>query len=221
MNTTAPLRLPRTALFVLLAFVLGAASAGACRPRPRVATKDGTGTPSVTGTGAAGYRGVGGEGAQPGTGTAVFETRVYFSEEGDRGERLVAVTRSATAAPASAAWTAERKLDWTLRQWLKGPTAAEKKRGLRAGAAAGTKLLGVSVAGDVATVDLSSAFEPAGGSAAIMNALGQLVYTATAVPPVRAVRLKLAGEAVQAFGGEGFDTSKPLSRPDVASYFVP
>lgn len=140
---------------------------------------------------------------------------VYFSQEASGGERLVRVDRQAPAG-----WSDERTLDLALREWLEGPTAAEKARGLWGAAPAGTKLLGSSISDGVATVDLPASFAPSGGSAATMNSLGQLIYTATGVKGVRAVKLMLGGKAVAEFGGEGFDVSKPLARSDVSGYFV-
>ena len=53
-----------------------------------------------------------------------------------------------------------------------------------------------------------------------MNTLGQLVYTMTAQPGVRAVDIAVEGKSVRSFGGEGFVIAHPLTRADFADYFL-
>lgn len=141
-------------------------------------------------------------------------TKVYFSQGTDGGEKLVGIGRQLPQG-----WSVERKLRLALNEWLDGPTRAEADQGLWLAAAEGTRLLDVRVDDGMATVDLSGAFEPKGGAAATMNSLGQMIYTATDVPGISSVRVKVDGKAIDQFGGEGFDTSKPLTRADVAGYF--
>ena len=51
----------------------------------------------------------------------------------------------------------------------------------------GTELLGLTIEGGVATVDLSSEFEIGGGSASMFGRLAQVVYTLTQFPTVEGV----------------------------------
>ena len=130
---------------------------------------------------------------------------VYFLH----GEHGAVVHRAAPArTPATAAVTA----------LLRGPSAGERARGLTTAVPAGTRLLGLTVRGDAATVDLSRRFGSGGGSASMFARLGQLVYTLTAVPHVRHVRLRIEGRAVRVFGTEGIVLDQPLDRGSFARF---
>jgi spore germination protein GerM len=204
----------RHVLVLLLAALLTIPAAG-CRPK---APADGgatgpTGTSPGSGTSATGTE-PGGE--QP----ATMAVSVYFSVEGEgmrdgqkvSGERLA---KSSRVVPKS-----EDPLTVTIAAWLSGPNATDKAAGMFLAAPSGLAANSVSVKDGVATIDLPKAFEPKGGSAAVMNALGQLIYTATSVPGVKSVRLELDGKTDTDFGGEGLDVSGPLTRPDVEDYFL-
>jgi spore germination protein GerM len=120
-----------------------------------------------------------------------------------RGEQGVAVHRPAPAlTPARAAASA----------LLAGPTAGERRQGLSSAVPAGSRLLGLTIRNQTATVDLTSRFATGGGSASIRERLGQLVYTLTAIPGVKAVSLRLQGRLVHVFGGEGLILKQPLTR---------
>ena len=88
-----------------------------------------------------------------------------------------------------------------VRDLLAGPAADEA--GLLTMIPAGSQLLGITIDGSVATVDLTGTFESGGGSASMLGRLAQLVYTATQFPTVDAVRLRLDGRPVDSIGGEG------------------
>ncbi len=79
---------------------------------------------------------------------------------------------------------------------------------------AGTRVLGLSIKDGVATVDLSSQFESGGGSASGMYRLGQVVFTLTQFPTVRAVLFKVEGRTVTTFGSEGIVLDGPQARRD-------
>ena len=124
---------------------------------------------------------------------------VYFV----RGEHGTAVHRSASAlTPARAAVNA----------LLAGPTARERIWGLSSAVPTGSRLLGLTIRNQTATVDLTSRFASGGGSASMNERLGQLVYTLTAIPGVKAVTLMLQGRLVHAFSGEGLILRQPLTR---------
>ena len=65
---------------------------------------------------------------------------------------------------------------------LAGPSAAEQAAGVGTSIPEGTELLGLSIDGGVATVDLSRTFESGGGSLSMFNRLAQLTYTLTQFP---------------------------------------
>jgi hypothetical protein len=78
----------------------------------------------------------------------------------------------------------------------------------------GTRLLGLSVADGVATVDLSREFESGGGSASVFGRLAQVVYTLTQFPTVQSVLFQLDGEPVTVFSGEGVILDHAVGRAD-------
>ena len=95
---------------------------------------------------------------------------------------------------------------------LAGPSAAEKAAGLGTSIPEGTELLGLSIDGGVATVDLSRTFESGGGSLSMFNRLAQLTYTLTQFPSVHGVNLELEGKPVTVFSGEGIILDQPMTR---------
>lgn len=99
-----------------------------------------------------------------------------------------------------------------LEQLLEGPTTEERAGGLASAIPVGTTLLDVSVAGGVATVDLSGAFDDGGGSASMLGRVAQVVATLTRFPTVERVAFRLDGEPVEAIGGEGVIVDPPIGR---------
>ncbi len=95
---------------------------------------------------------------------------------------------------------------------LAGPSPAERAAGVGTSIPEGTELLGLSIHGGIATVDLSRAFESGGGSLSMFSRLAQLTYTLTQFPTVRGVNLKLEGEPVTVFSGEGIILDQPMTR---------
>ena len=132
--------------------------------------------------------------------------RAYFYLGGDpRSAGLVAVLREIpkTKAVATAAMNA----------LLDGPSAKESAdRVITSAVPAGTQLLGLSIADGVATVDLSSEFESGGGSASVLNRLGQVVYTLTQFPTVQSVLFRIEGRPVTVFSSEGIILDGPVTR---------
>ena len=78
----------------------------------------------------------------------------------------------------------------------------------------GTRLLGLSIQGGIATVNLSREFESGGGSASVLGRLAQVVFTLTQFPTVQGVKFQLDGEPVEVFSGEGVVLSDPVGRDD-------
>jgi len=142
----------------------------------------------------------------PSAGPAVTTIRVYFLRDEKLGvaERRVAHTTM----PATAA----------MRALLAGPTAAEKAAGLTSTVPEGTELLGLSITGAIAHVDLSDAFASGGGSLSMTARVAQVVYTLTRFPTVRSVEFLIGGKQVEALGGEGVPLAKAQSRADWRSF---
>ncbi len=84
-----------------------------------------------------------------------------------------------------------------LQALLGGPNSEEQRQGILNQIPAGTTLLNVSAPDEVGTlaVDLSEEFLTQEG-AAVGNALGQVVFTATEDPKVRRVVVTVAGDAL-------------------------
>jgi hypothetical protein len=119
---------------------------------------------------------------------------VYFLQ----GEQLRAVTRPGT--------TAEE----AVRQLLAGPTRAERKRDFRTYVPGGTRLLSVSVANGVATVDLNERFTADGDAGSLLARLSQLVRTLTGPEGATKVQLLMNGKIVPA-RFPGIPTSGPIT----------
>jgi germination protein M len=78
----------------------------------------------------------------------------------------------------------------------------------------GTRLLGVTIEGGVATVNLSGEFATGGGSYSVLARLAQVVYTLTQFSSVDSVRFELDGEPVTTFSSEGVVLDGPVDRAD-------
>ena len=132
-----------------------------------------------------------------------------------QGEKVAPVAR-ADESDAQATTTARAAAAVTA--LLKGPTdiettAPEDVR-LTTAIPADTKLLGLTIAGDTATVDLTSTFGSGGGSLSMFLRIGQVVYTVTQFEGVTKVLFHMDGKPVEALGGEGVILSAPVTRAD-------
>ncbi len=135
--------------------------------------------------------------------------RAYFilgSATGNEG--LVPVLREVPATRAVGASA--------MRELLKGPQGAELESSpaMYTTIPDGSRLLGLSIADGVATVDLSGEFASGGGSASTLGRLGQVVYTLTQFSTVNRVRFLLDGQPVTTFGSEGVVLDGPATRAD-------
>jgi Immunoglobulin-like domain of bacterial spore germination/Sporulation and spore germination len=113
--------------------------------------------------------------------------RAYFWLAGGEGSAgLVAVLREvpSTKAVATAAVNA----------LLAGPIKVESDRGISSAVPDGTQLLGLTVDGGVAVVDLSSEFASGGAGSAYDTRVGQVVYTLTQFPSVKGVSIQIEGQ---------------------------
>lgn len=136
--------------------------------------------------------------------------RAYFMLGGpSRSAGLVPVLREvpATTAVARAA----------MRALLEGPRDSERGASppISSAVPAGTELLGVSIEAGVATVHLSGEFESGGGRVSQLGRLGQVVYTLTQFPTVKAVAFRVAGRSVRVFGSQAIVLDGPVGRADL------
>jgi hypothetical protein len=140
--------------------------------------------------------------------SGTMTVRSYFVLGGGPGTvGLVPVLRvvPTTAAVGSAAMNA----------LLKGPDPdVERERTITTAIPAGTHLLGLTIKGGVATVDLSTEFDSGGGSASMQYRLAQIVYTLTQYSTVRSVVFQIEGLTVTVFGSDGIVLDGPVGRAD-------
>jgi germination protein M len=139
------------------------------------------------------------------------EVLVYFV----RGEKIGVGGREVNAAGTAELATA------AVRELLAGPTAEETEFGLITSVPKGTKLNGVSISGNTATVDLSRDFESGGGSLSMQLRAAQVVYTLTQFEGVDRVQVKLDGTAVDYIGGEGVPVGPSVGRSDFEAVTPP
>jgi germination protein M len=136
-------------------------------------------------------------------------TRVRYEVWFTRGESLFMVKRDVASTP--------RIGTAAMESLLAGPEPREQAAAVGSQIPAGTQLLGLSVEGGVATVDLTSEFESGGGSASMNMRIAQVVYTLTQFPTVTGVLFELDGQHVDVLGGEGVVVDEPVTRKDYRS----
>jgi hypothetical protein len=103
-----------------------------------------------------------------------------------------------------------------LRALFGGPDGQERAAGLSTAVPPGTALLGLTIAGGVATLDVTGTFGSGGDSLPMTARLAQVVYTLTQFPSVQTVRLKMDGRLLTALGGGGIPLDHPIGRLDAA-----
>jgi spore germination protein GerM len=97
-----------------------------------------------------------------------------------------------------------------------GPTEQEAAEGMRSALPAEESVLGVTLGGGVATVELSSRFSSVPVDDQLL-ALAQIVYTVTTRPGVGRVSFTLEGAPVEVPRGDGSLTSDSVARDDYAA----
>jgi len=132
---------------------------------------------------------------------ATSEVRAYFMY----GEKVTPVAGTAQGAGVAAA---------AMELLLAGPTPKQSQQGLTTAVPAGTKLNGVTITDEVATVDLSPEFTSGGGTLSMSARVAQIVFTLTQFPTVTSVQFEIDGEALDVLGGEGIILDHPRTRAD-------
>lgn len=139
---------------------------------------------------------------------ATVPVSVFFmADGGDSPERpgpfLVSVYRAVVddGGPAAAA----------VRALVEGPTDAERDAGISSEVPEDTELLGITIEDGRAVVDLSGRFEQGGGSLSMFARLAQLTATLTSFDTIDGVELRLDGEPVDVFSGEGVILDDPMT----------
>lgn len=101
-----------------------------------------------------------------------------------------------------------------LEALLSGPSQADRSGGLTTEIPSGTELLGVSLTGVTATVDLSSAFDRQDRRLPVQRRVAQVIATATQFPNVRRIIIAIDGSPVSRVGGS-FPVSPYVTRQDI------
>ena len=129
------------------------------------------------------------------------EVLVYFI----RDEKIAASTRTVSGVGVGAA---------AVEAVLAGPNEIESGIGFSNAVPDGAEVLGVDIAGGVATVDLSAAFQSGGGSLSMQLRVAQVVATLTQFDTVETVTIRIDGAQVDGIGGEGVPATD-LDRTDI------
>jgi hypothetical protein len=130
--------------------------------------------------------------------------KVYFLQ----GEQLVPVARPGSTLRAA------------LTALLAGPSKAEAAKQFRTLVPSGTRLRSVRVENGVATIDLGEGFAAGRKAESLSARIAQLVFTATAVPRIKSVRVLIAG-GVPLGLFPGIALSRPITRKQAAQPVVP
>ena len=108
-------------------------------------------------------------------------------------------------------------LQGIIGQLIAGPTAGESADGLTSGIPVGTRVLAAWITDGVATVDLSSNFNQLTGGDRI-EAVAEIVFTATAQLGVTSVSLQAAGKQVAMPAGTGTDATGNFTSADFQQF---
>ena len=139
----------------------------------------------------------------------VPDTVIYFVGGDDAAFTLEPVNRRLGALPVGERTRAQ------VAALARGPSETEAARGLRTAVPAATAVLSAELdAAGVLVVDLTGAFAAGGGTATMTGRLAQLFYTLSQPSDVVAVELRLDGEPVTAFSGEGLVVPTPWVRAE-------
>ena len=151
----------------------------------------------------AGRRDLGSNTEQP-AGAATGTARIYLlsPEVAGQARTLQPVARDVAESPAG-----------VLRALLEGPNSSELDNQLRTALPTDTRLLGTEMLGDVLLVDVSNELRQLSGEV-LIDAVGQIVLTATELRGINGVRISIEGSAQQWPAGSGELQSEALTRFD-------
>lgn len=105
----------------------------------------------------------------------------------------------------------ENKLEYAIKELLKGPNIVEKSTGAYSEIPKSTKLLSVKQTGKKIVIDFSSDFQYGGGTDSIYSRMMQLIKTSLHNTKGKQIYLYLDGKQVNVIGGEGVMISQPLT----------
>lgn len=105
----------------------------------------------------------------------------------------------------------ESRLEFAIKELLKGPDLLEKTKGTYSEIPAETKLLGIKEDAKTITINLSEDFELGGGTDSVYSRLMQIIKTSLANCQGKKVYLQIEGKQAEFVGGEGIMITQPLS----------
>ncbi len=105
----------------------------------------------------------------------------------------------------------ENKLEFAIKELLKGPNIVEKASGIYSEIPQNTKLISIKQTGNKIIINLSSDFELGGGTDSIYSRMMQLIKTSVNCTQNKKIYLYLNGKQVNFIGGEGIMISQPLT----------
>ncbi len=103
------------------------------------------------------------------------------------------------------------KLEFAIKELLKGPDFKDKQNGYSSEIPKGTKLLKIKDEGGLIIIDLSDEFQYGGGTESQYTRVDQLIKTVLALNLSKPVYLYINGHKAEVIGGEGIIINQPLS----------
>jgi len=136
---------------------------------------------------------------------AAEEVKVYFVKLNEKSEKmyLAPVARTVRGGPL---------LENAMKELIRGPTSAEKRKGHLTAVPAGLRVNSVKIRNQSAEIDFNGAIEQGATGSILIHRIDQIVYTATQFPNVKSVVIKINGKQRQTLGTDGLSIGGPLHR---------
>jgi germination protein M len=131
--------------------------------------------------------------------------KIYFVALNEKTDKMY-------LAPVSRKVNRDPLLENTIRELVKGPTSAEKRKGLLTAIPTELKINSIKIKNKTAEIDFNSAIEHGAAGNILINRIDQIVYTATQFSGVTSVIIKINGRTRQTLGADGLSISGPLHR---------
>lgn len=133
------------------------------------------------------------------------EVKVYFVRFNEKSEKMY-------LAPVARNVPGGALLENAMKELIKGPTPAEKKKGHLSAVPPGLRVNSIRVRNRSAEIDFNGAIEQGANGSILINRIDQIVYTATQFPNVKSVIIKINGKQKQTLGPDGLSIGGPLHR---------
>ncbi len=136
---------------------------------------------------------------------ATEQVKVYFVKLNEKSEKmyLAPVARTVRGGPL---------VENAMKELIRGPTSAEKKKGHLTAVPAGLRVNSVKIRNQSAEIDFNAAIEQGATGSILIHRIDQIVYTATQFPNVKSVVIKINGKQRQTLGTDGLSIGGPLHR---------